>query len=229
MQTKTIYVNVEKAGKIYRMLHTQPLDEEHCMGEDETYSETAVFDDGYEVDVKLCGVRYEEGGDNTPWTEAVLFKDGCEVTCTDVSDEFFGEWRLETDDETYVVFVERCEPDNPEIPLMQPEEAIGVINDVAARIADSAAHAANVDDSSEDSSVHKDIAVAVVAEDVERYGEALRAAVVALKKRVADVIAPYRGKSRDVIHDVWCPSCGNLVTDINGEYCPKCGQKIENE
>lgn len=229
MQTRTIYIKADEAAKIDRLLNTQPSDEEHCMGEDELYSETAVFDDGYEVDIKLCGVRYEDGGDNTPWTEAVLFKDSCEVTCTDVSDEFFGEWRLETDDETYVVFVERCEPDNPEKPLMQPEEAIGVINDIAARIADSAARAANGDSSSEDSRGHNDIVVAVGAEDAERYGEALRAAVTALKKRVADVIAPYRGRSYDVIHDVWCPSCGRCKQLITEEYCPKCGQKIESE
>ena len=100
MQTKTIYVDVEKAAKIYRMLHAQPVDRAHCMGEDETYSMTAVFDDGCEVDVKICGVQYEEGGDNTPWTEAVLFKNRCEVACTEPSDEYFGEWRLETDGET---------------------------------------------------------------------------------------------------------------------------------
>lgn len=37
---------------------------------------TAIFGNGIEMDIKLCGVQYEDGGFNKPWTEAVLFKNG---------------------------------------------------------------------------------------------------------------------------------------------------------
>ena len=61
--------------------------------EAETY--TAQFDDGREVDVKLC-ISDEE---NTNWCEAVLFDHGCEIACSEVEEEFFGEWSFEVDDD----------------------------------------------------------------------------------------------------------------------------------
>lgn len=66
----------------------------------ETALMTAKFPDGCEMDIKLCDAPAEEGG---PWAEAVLFNEnGCEVACTDVSDEFIGKWELTYNDDTYV-------------------------------------------------------------------------------------------------------------------------------
>lgn len=74
--------------------------------EDDTHTETVSFEDGYEMDIKVCGVQYEgEGGSNAAWSEAVLFKDGCEVACTDPGDDLLGEWELEHDGNTFVVNV----------------------------------------------------------------------------------------------------------------------------
>ena len=107
-QVKTIYVDANEAKEIDRLLKTQPKTEEQCFGEDDTtHNKTALFDNGIEVDVKLCGVQYVKGDDNRPWTEAVLFKNGSEVTCTEPSDGFFGKWSLEMDGNTYIVHVER--------------------------------------------------------------------------------------------------------------------------
>lgn len=77
------------------------LEEKDMMGEDDTWSKTAVFDNGIEMDIKLCGSR-----DGVSWTEAVLFRNGSEVCCSEVSDEFFGEWSLEFNNDEYIVLVQ---------------------------------------------------------------------------------------------------------------------------
>lgn len=74
-------------------------------GEDLAIVKTAVFDDGLEMDIKCCGVQWEEFGDNTAWTEAVLFRNGSEVCCTEPCDNFLGEWELPYGNDTYVVNV----------------------------------------------------------------------------------------------------------------------------
>lgn len=68
---------------------------------DETICHTAKFSDGVEADIKL--VICED--DYTPYTEAVLYKNGCELMCTTPEDEYEGVWELESDDTKYVVVV----------------------------------------------------------------------------------------------------------------------------
>jgi hypothetical protein len=70
-------------------------------GEDETFTITVKFDDGKEMDVKLCGAENPED----IWTEAVLFdENGHQIGMTDPDDtkEFFGEWGIEFNGVTYV-------------------------------------------------------------------------------------------------------------------------------
>lgn len=59
---------------------------------DEGFVETAVFPNGYEMNIKLV-VPSEP--DQDCWTEAVLFKNGREIAHSDVDDCFFGDWNLE--------------------------------------------------------------------------------------------------------------------------------------
>lgn len=62
---------------------------------------TAKFPDGYEMDIKCCGCQ-----DDSSWTEAVLFDaQGHELCCTDVEDEFVGEWELEYCGTRYIAIV----------------------------------------------------------------------------------------------------------------------------
>lgn len=63
------------------------------LGKYDAFTKTAVFLDGYEMDIKLC-----DG-----WTEAVLFRNGCETCCTEPQDDFYGEWELEKDGRKFVV------------------------------------------------------------------------------------------------------------------------------
>lgn len=106
--TKTIKVNAMDSDFLKRILSKEPTCEEECFGEDSTFSVTIPFPNGFEIDIKCCGVQYEEDNDtNLPWTEAVLFnKDGGQCCFTEPSDDFFGEWELEYDNVRYIVFVE---------------------------------------------------------------------------------------------------------------------------
>ena len=111
METKTRFVllsendaeakNVESF--IRHRLTFHPQSEDECFTD--TLSFTADFGNGIEMDDKLCGVDYESGGDNRPWTEAVLFKNGSEIGHTDPDDKFFTIWEIEDDDIRYRVIV----------------------------------------------------------------------------------------------------------------------------
>ena len=104
---KTITINKAAADMIIRYLTIEPTCAEDCLGEDETIVYTAVFDNGIEVDVKCCGVQYGEDEEtNVAWCDAVMFKNGYEVGCSEVEDDFFGEWEFEYDGNEYVVMVE---------------------------------------------------------------------------------------------------------------------------
>lgn len=101
-ETKTVkYIQTIKVSKkdfeaINHYLTVQPKTEEDAQSEDDTIVYSASFPDGKTIDVKCCGVQFEDGGENTSWTEAVLFdKDGHEIACTDVCEEFLGKWELE--------------------------------------------------------------------------------------------------------------------------------------
>ena len=101
----TIVIPVAKAKHIVHLLERVPSNAEECMNEDETITFTADFPEGMAVDVKVCGVQYREGEDNRPWTEAVLFKNGSEVCCTEPGENFFGEWVLEDGENKYIVTI----------------------------------------------------------------------------------------------------------------------------
>lgn len=65
---------------------------------------TARFDNGFEMDIKLCGCQ-----DGAPWSEAVLFnKHGGEICYCEPSESIalVGTWTLAHDGVTYTVTVE---------------------------------------------------------------------------------------------------------------------------
>ena len=106
--TKTIYVPQAVLSRIQKYLTEEPKTEEECLSEKETILYSCQLSDRYEADIKCCGVQYREGESNLAWTEAVLFKNGCEVCCTEPSDQFEGEWILHDGDNTFTVIVEPC-------------------------------------------------------------------------------------------------------------------------
>lgn len=94
-----------EADKIIRLLATEHKDWSECMGKDETISYSANFGNGIKMNVKLCGVKYEEDGENRPWTEAVLFDQGYELCCSEAGDKYFGEWALDHEGIRYIAEV----------------------------------------------------------------------------------------------------------------------------
>ena len=106
---KKVIIPASEAEMIKKFLSAQPESEDQCLDEDETMSYTACFGHGIEMDIKVCGVQFEEDGDNRPWTEAVLFENGCELCCSEPDEEFFKEWALEYEGKTYIAEVEEGE------------------------------------------------------------------------------------------------------------------------
>lgn len=111
MMEKTIVVPANEADKIEKAMNWREGDDPSLrLGEDETISYTADFGNGMEVDVKVCGVQYEEESTcNSAWAEAVLFRHCSEVCCTEPDDEFFGQWQLEHGGAAYRVNVMKGE------------------------------------------------------------------------------------------------------------------------
>lgn len=92
-------------------------DDINHLGEDDTFIETANFGNGFEMDIKCCGTQ-----DGSAWTEAVLFKNGSEVCCSEPGEDFFGDWILECDGDTFITHViaygNNETPKNTEQPLV---------------------------------------------------------------------------------------------------------------
>ncbi len=98
-QYSTIIVDDQLAEKIDGYLSNEPETEEECFGEEETFSFSTDFDDGYTMDIKVCGVKFDpESTSNKPWTEGILFDEkGRAVRLTDPADDLIGRWELESD------------------------------------------------------------------------------------------------------------------------------------
>lgn len=62
---------------------------------------TANFGNGYEMDFKVCS-----SDENDPiWCEAVLFRNGSEIACSEVLDELIGTVELEADGQVFELTV----------------------------------------------------------------------------------------------------------------------------
>ena len=80
--------------------------------EDVIYSQTVLFDDGCQMDIKVVNAETDGGG---PWTEGVLFhapSEGFpavgEIGCTEVGGSLAGEYIVASGDKKYCVVVERA-------------------------------------------------------------------------------------------------------------------------
>ena len=110
VEIREIQIPHETAERIKALLTKEPQSEEECFGEDNVIEYGATFGNAYQMAIQICGVQYEPGNTtNLPWTQAVLFDDqGRERCCTEVGEEFFGEWELTFDGNTYKVIVTEC-------------------------------------------------------------------------------------------------------------------------
>lgn len=111
----TITVPKKIADCIRKAMCWKEGDPERCrMGEEETIRYTATFENGYQMDIKCCGVKYEppvSGDDNlflhnAAWAEAVLYNaSGEEVACSEAGNPFFGTWTLSDERNGYTAEV----------------------------------------------------------------------------------------------------------------------------
>lgn len=77
------------------------------MGEDDVESYHVTFDDNTVMDLRFCGVKFEEGSDNAAYTEALLIREDTSIALSDPSDfAVDDEWELSDDDgNVYVVTI----------------------------------------------------------------------------------------------------------------------------
>ena len=94
MQAVSILIDSKEADLMQAYLDS---DGEDSVGTIQTY--TANFDDGLEVDIKVCK------GD-PPFVDAVLYYEGEEVQLLDVTDELLGEYLFYHEEELYSVSLE---------------------------------------------------------------------------------------------------------------------------
>lgn len=104
-KNQTLVINKDEADRIKKLLETVPKNRDECFGADETITHTVDFGDGIEMDIKLCGVEFEEGSENLPWTEAVLFDHGHQVAMCEPDDGYFKCWCLEYEGTAYTADV----------------------------------------------------------------------------------------------------------------------------
>lgn len=79
----------KEASKIKEILNTT-----NSLTEKESIIYNAVFSDGKQMDIKICGAE-----DDRPWTEAVLFSpQGFQLAYSEPEDYFFGSWQIEYTD-----------------------------------------------------------------------------------------------------------------------------------
>lgn len=113
----TLKVEKNEAARIDRALGwKEGCPEADRFGEDDSIIYTVGFPNGYQADLKVAGTAYEEldeeeaamfPGHNAAWTEMALFTPaGSEAAVSEPGEEFFGEWYLDHDGDTYRVAVQ---------------------------------------------------------------------------------------------------------------------------
>ena len=103
VERKTIYIQkdlLDHYNSILRLTGNEIYDK-YGLKRDETFSWSVNFGNGIEADIRLVVCE----GEDKPYTECVLYKDGCEVFCSDACDYLQGEWELLDDKKKYVVQV----------------------------------------------------------------------------------------------------------------------------
>ena len=90
---------------------------EECQDRRSCIKFTAKFPNGYEADIECIGTDFEEGEENSSWTQAVLFNEnGSQISYTEVQDTYEGVWELsDNDGNDYSILVIREGADIPEI------------------------------------------------------------------------------------------------------------------
>lgn len=103
---QTVFVTEEDFARINRFLHAT---KDTGVQGDSNITYTVKFPDGIEADLSCCGSI-----DGPSWAEVVLFNHGCEVACSQPSDNFLGPWEIDFNGNTYAIAV--CVKETPMVP-----------------------------------------------------------------------------------------------------------------
>ena len=101
---RTRKIKGDLCKQVYRAMRQPQSEDDIRLQEGERITEHIRFGRHIDMDISLCGSYYEDNTDNRPFTEAVLYYDGQEVTRREFDDpKFFGTWKLHHKNKTYCV------------------------------------------------------------------------------------------------------------------------------
>ena len=100
---QTITLSHKEMEQIKDLLHLtgDEIREKYGYKRDDAIVHTVKFPDEIEIDIKLVICEHD-----TPYTEGVLFQNGCEQTGTGPMDTYEGKWRFHFKNTEYIVMVE---------------------------------------------------------------------------------------------------------------------------
>ena len=104
----TVEIPESRLKEIDHYLTDEPVSADDCLSEDDTIIYTARFANGYEMDIKCCGVQFYDEPDetNTAWCEAVLFNpNGVEVANEIGDGTLRGDWTVEHNGTAYIAHI----------------------------------------------------------------------------------------------------------------------------
>lgn len=101
VQTITLSHNEMEQVKDLLSLTGSEIYKKYGYKRDDTIVHTVKFPNDIEIDIKLV-IREHD----TPYTEGVLFQNGCEQTGTGPMDTYAGKWRFHFKNTEYIVMVE---------------------------------------------------------------------------------------------------------------------------
>ena len=100
----TTYISEAEAKNIEHHLAYVPKSEDECYRGN--ISHTVKFDNGMEMKISIGHPDFDPNEKCTPWTEAVLLKDGKELTEVKMAYDYLGEWGIEYKNDVFAGRIE---------------------------------------------------------------------------------------------------------------------------
>ena len=101
---KEFKISMSESARINGFM-LEPLCEDEAIG-DQVIAHKVRFDDGYSMEVRVCGAPYRDGEYNSAWAEAILFNNVNEPVYTTAPDSSYtGLWTMHHNGNTYITEV----------------------------------------------------------------------------------------------------------------------------
>lgn len=90
---KDFKISMSESARIHNFM-LEPLSEEEAIG-NQIIAHRIRFEDGYSMEIRVCGAPYRDGEYNAAWAEAILFNNLNEPVYTTAPDSFYtGIWTM---------------------------------------------------------------------------------------------------------------------------------------